>query len=129
MHGGQVVEAVVAQAKAFADAIGKTPVAVGDRRGFIANQLLFPYLNQAAGMVESGYATKEDIDDAMRFGAGLPMGPIALMDLVGLDTMLGIMNAIHDQFDETRFAPQPVLKQLVAADFRGHRLGSPRVDV
>ncbi len=116
-------QAVIDQAKRFAARIGKTPVAVGDRRGFIANQLLFPYLNQAAGMVESGYATKEDIDDAMRFGAGLPMGPVALMDLVGLDTMLGIMNAIHSQFDETRFAPRPILKQLVAADFRGRKSG------
>jgi 3-hydroxybutyryl-CoA dehydrogenase len=116
-------EQVVDTAKAFAAAIGKTPVAVGDRRGFIANQLLFPYLNQAADMVESGYATKEDIDNAMRFGAGLPMGPIALMDLVGLDTMLGIMNAIHSQFDEPRFAPNPILKQLVSAGFKGRKAG------
>ena len=116
-------ESVVATAKAFAESIGKAPVVVGDRRGFIANQLLFPYLNQAVGMVETGYATKEDIDNAMRFGAGLPMGPIALVDLVGLDTMLGIMNAIHSQFEDTRFAPQPILKQLSSAGFRGRKSG------
>jgi 3-hydroxybutyryl-CoA dehydrogenase len=68
---------VVATARRFAEQIGKSPVVVGDRRGFIANQLLFPYLNQAVEMVEGGYATKEDIDAAMRFGAGLPMGPLA----------------------------------------------------
>jgi 3-hydroxybutyryl-CoA dehydrogenase len=116
-------EQVVATAKAFAESIGKAPVVVGDRRGFIANQLLFPYLNQAVGMVETGYATKEDIDNAMRFGAGLPMGPVALVDLVGLDTMLGIMNAIHSQFQDTRFAPQPILKQLSSAGFRGRKDG------
>ncbi|MDX1657763.1 MAG: 3-hydroxybutyryl-CoA dehydrogenase [Nitriliruptorales bacterium] len=114
---------VIDAAKQFAERIGKVPVAVGDRRGFIANQLLFPYLNQAVGMVESGYATKEDIDNAMRFGAGLPMGPIALVDLVGLDTMIGIMEAIHSQFDDTRFAPRPHLRQLVSADYRGRKTG------
>lgn len=116
-------ETVVATARAFAEQIGKSPVVVGDRRGFIANQLLFPYLNQAVGMFENGYATKEDIDAAMRFGAGLPMGPLALVDLVGLDTMVGIMEAIHSQFDDTRFAPRPILKQLVAAGFKGRKSG------
>lgn len=116
-------EAVVADARAFAESIGKSPVVVGDRRGFIANQLLFPYLNQAVQMVEEGYATKEDIDNAMRFGAGLPMGPLALVDLVGLDTMVGIMDAIHSQFDDPRFAPRPILKQLVAAGYKGRKTG------
>jgi 3-hydroxybutyryl-CoA dehydrogenase len=116
-------EGVVETAKAFAESIGKVPVAVGDRRGFIANQLLFPYLNQAVGMVESGYATMQDIDNAMRFGAGLPMGPIALTDLVGIDTFVGIMEAIHSQFDDTRFAPRPYLRQLDAAGFKGRKSG------
>lgn len=116
-------EAVVEVARGFAETIGKAPVVVGDRRGFIANQLLFPYLNQAVSMVDSGYATKEDVDAAMRFGAGLPMGPIALTDLVGIDTFVGIMNAIHDQFDDTRFAPRPVLSQLAAAGFTGRKAG------
>jgi 3-hydroxybutyryl-CoA dehydrogenase len=116
-------EGVVSTARQFAEQIGKSPVVVGDRRGFIANQLLFPYLNQAVSMYESGYATKEDIDAAMRFGAGLPMGPLALVDLVGLDTMVGIMEAIHSQFGDTRFAPRPILKQLVAAGYRGRKSG------
>ncbi|HSK23577.1 MAG TPA: 3-hydroxybutyryl-CoA dehydrogenase [Egicoccus sp.] len=116
-------EAVVATASAFAETIGKSPVVVGDRRGFIANQLLFPYLNQAVWMVEGGYATKEDVDAAMRFGAGLPMGPIALTDLVGIDTFVGIMEAIHSQFDDTRFAPRPLLGQLSAAGFTGRKAG------
>ncbi len=114
---------VVEVAREFAEAIGKTPVAAGDRRGFIANHLLFPYLNQAVGMVETGYATAEDVDAAMRFGAGLPMGPIALTDLVGLDTFIGIMEAVHEQFDDTRFAPQPILRQLVSAGYTGRKAG------
>jgi len=114
---------VVDTAKRFAEAIGKVPVVVGDRRGFIANQLLFPYLNQAVWMVEGGYATKEDVDAAMRLGAGLPMGPIALTDLVGIDTFVGIMEAIHSQFQDTRFAPRPILGQLAAAGFTGRKSG------
>ena len=116
-------ESVMATARDFAERIGKSPVVVGDRRGFIANQLLFPYLNQAVQMVEEGYATKEDVDAAMRFGAGLPMGPLALVDLVGLDTMVGIMDAIHSQFEDPRFAPRPILKQLVAAGYKGRKSG------
>ncbi|GGI04182.1 3-hydroxyacyl-CoA dehydrogenase family protein [Egicoccus halophilus] len=116
-------EAVVEVASQFAETIGKSPVVVGDRRGFIANSLLFPYLNQAVWMVEGGYATKEDVDAAMRFGAGLPMGPIALTDLVGVDTFVGIMEAIHSQFDDTRFAPRPILAQLAAAGFTGRKAG------
>jgi 3-hydroxybutyryl-CoA dehydrogenase len=116
-------EDVVETARSFAESIGKSPVVVGDRRGFIANQLLFPYLNQAVWMVDSGYATKEDVDAAMRFGAGLPMGPIALTDLVGIDTFVGIMEAIHSQFQDTRFAPRPYLSQLAAAGYNGRKAG------
>ncbi|MDP9022166.1 MAG: 3-hydroxybutyryl-CoA dehydrogenase [Actinomycetota bacterium] len=116
-------EAVVTRAERFAVRIGKTPVVVGDRPGFIANQLLFPYLNQAIGMVASGYATKEDVDAAMRFGAGHPMGPIALADLVGLDTMLGITETIWRHFRQTRFAPQPILRHLTIAGYHGRKTG------
>jgi 3-hydroxybutyryl-CoA dehydrogenase len=116
-------EAVVDTARRFAESIGKVPVVVGDRRGFIANQLLFPYLNQAVWMVEGGYATKEDVDAAMRFGAGLPMGPIALTDLVGIDTFVGIMDAIHSQFQDTRYAPRPILGQLAGAAYNGRKSG------
>jgi 3-hydroxybutyryl-CoA dehydrogenase len=114
-------ESVVARAQAFGERIGKTPVVAGDRPGFIANQLLFPYINQAIGMVENGYATREDVDAAMRFGTGHPMGPIALADLIGLDTMIGITETIWAHFRQTRFAPQPVLRQLVAAGYAGRK--------
>ncbi len=116
-------DAVVDAARAFAEGIGKVPVVVGDRRGFIANQLLFPYLNQAVWMVEGGYATKEDVDAAMRHGAGLPMGPIALTDMIGVDTVLEVMEAIHAQFDDTRFAPRPLMTQLAMAGYTGRKTG------
>lgn len=110
-------------ARAFAERIGKSPVVVGDRRGFIANRLLFPYLNEAVEMVESGHASKEDVDLAMRLGAGMPMGPIALTDLVGIDTFVGIMDAIHAEDADGRFVPRPVLGQLVRAGSTGRKAG------
>src|SRR6185503_17336212 len=75
--------------------LGKTPVTIGDRAGFVANRLLFGYLNQAAGMYDSGHASREDIDTAMKLGTGLPMGPLTLMDLIGLDTCLEVLEAIY----------------------------------
>lgn len=116
-------ESVVETARSFAERVDKVPVVVGDRRGFIANQLLFPYLNHAVSMVEGGYATKEDVDTAMRLGTGLPMGPLALADLVGIDTFLGIMDAMHTQFGEYRFAPRPMLSQLASAGYTGRKAG------
>ncbi|MEX2487756.1 MAG: 3-hydroxyacyl-CoA dehydrogenase NAD-binding domain-containing protein [Nitriliruptoraceae bacterium] len=116
-------ESVVETARAFAESIDKVPIVVADRRGFIANQLLFPYLNQAVWMVEGGYATKEDVDTAMRLGAGLPMGPLALTDLVGIDAFIGIMESIHDQLQAPRFAPRPLLSQLAKAGFTGQKAG------
>ncbi|MGH3441397.1 MAG: 3-hydroxyacyl-CoA dehydrogenase family protein [Nitriliruptorales bacterium] len=116
-------ENVVDGARAFAERIGKRPVVAGDRPGFIANHLLFPYINQAIGMVATGFATKQDVDAAMRFGAGHPMGPIALADLIGIDTMLGITETIWSHFRQTRFAPQPILRQLTSAGYVGRKGG------
>jgi 3-hydroxybutyryl-CoA dehydrogenase len=116
-------DTVVETARQFAETVGKVPIVVGDRRGFIANQLLFPYLNQAVWMVESGYATKEDVDAAMQLGAGLPMGPLALTDLVGIDTFISIMEAIHEELQAPRFAPRPLLGQLARAGFIGRKSG------
>ncbi|MGH2725555.1 MAG: 3-hydroxybutyryl-CoA dehydrogenase, partial [Actinomycetota bacterium] len=114
---------VLDTAKGFAEALGKTPVVCGDRAGFIANLLLFPYLNNAARMVESGFATREDIDAAMQFGCGHPMGPLALLDLIGLDSTYEILDAMYRQFRETLYAPAPLIKQLVTAGFLGRKAG------
>ena len=102
--------------------LGKVGVTVGDRAGFIANRLLFGYLNQAAGMYESGYATREDIDAAM-VSTGLPMGPLTLMDLIGLDVSLEVCEAIHRETRDRRHAPAPVLRRLVTAGLLGRKTG------
>jgi len=114
---------VVQDAQAFAARLGKTPVVAGDRAGFVANLLLFPYLNQAVGMVEDGYATREDVDAAMQLGAGHPMGPLALMDLIGLDSANSIMERMYEQFRDVRYAPRPLVRQLLAAGFKGRKSG------
>jgi 3-hydroxybutyryl-CoA dehydrogenase len=114
---------VVADAKEFAERIGKTPVVANDRAGFVANLLLFPYLNQAVGMFEAGYATREDIDAAMKLGTGHPMGPLALMDLIGLDSAYAIMMRMYEQFGDTRHAPRPLIRQLRTAEYTGRKAG------
>ena len=114
---------VVAQVVGFAESLGKEPVVVGDKAGFIANALLFGYLNHAASMFEQRYATREDIDDAMRLGCGLPMGPLALLDLIGLDTAYEILDTMYKQGRDRLHAPSPILKQLVTAGLKGRKSG------
>ncbi|MEW1697393.1 MULTISPECIES: 3-hydroxybutyryl-CoA dehydrogenase [unclassified Streptomyces] len=103
--------------------LGKEPVAVGDRAGFIADGLLFGYLNQAAAMYEAKYASREDIDAAMRLGCGLPMGPLALLDLIGVDTARTVLEAMYADSHDRLHAPAPVLKQLSEAGLTGRKSG------
>ncbi|MEU4209453.1 3-hydroxybutyryl-CoA dehydrogenase [Streptomyces sp. NPDC026206] len=103
--------------------LGKEPVAVGDRPGFVADGLLFGYLNQAAAMYESRYATREDIDAAMRLGCGLPMGPLALLDLIGIDTARTVLEAMYAASHDRLHAPAPILGQLAAAGLTGRKSG------
>ena len=114
---------VVADVVAFARSLGKTPVVIGDRAGFIANALLFGYLNHAVRMYESRYATREDLDAAMRHGCGYPMGPLALLDLIGLDTAHEILDAMHHRSRDRLHAPAPLLKQMVTAGLLGRKSG------
>lgn len=114
---------VVEDVKALADRIGKMPVVVGDKAGFIANALLFGYLNHAVSMYESRYATREDIDASMTLGCGLPMGPLALMDLIGLDTAYEILDTMYKQGRDRLHAPSPILKQMVTAGLKGRKSG------
>ena len=114
---------VVDDVVAFAEAVGKQPVVVGDKAGFIANALLFGYLNHAVSMFEQRYATREDIDAAMRFGCGYPMGPLALLDLIGLDTAYEILDTMYRQGRDRLHAPQPILKQMVTAGLLGRKSG------
>ena len=111
----------VASAVAFAAACGKDPVEVKDQAGFIVNALLFPYLNNAVRMLEQGVATKEGIDAAMKGGCGFPMGPFALLDLVGLDTSLAILDALYDEFRDPNYAAVPLLRRLVTSGQLGRK--------
>jgi len=108
---------------ALAEKLGKSPVVIGDRAGFIANALLFGYLNHAVSMYESSYATREDLDAAMRFGCGYPMGPLALLDLIGLDTAYEILDTMYRQSRNRLHAPAPLLKQMITAGLLGRKVG------
>jgi 3-hydroxybutyryl-CoA dehydrogenase len=116
-------EEAVELAVAFARDLGKEPIRVKDRAGFVLNGLLFPYLNNAIRMLEEGIATKEDIDAAMRNGAGFPMGPFQVLDLVGLDTSLSILETLYDEYGDPNFKPRPLLRRLVAAGHLGRKSG------
>lgn len=116
-------ESTINAAMAFVAACGKEAVAVKDRAGFIVNALLFPYLNNAIRMLELGTATAADIDTAMKGGCNFPMGPFALLDLVGLDTSLSILDALHAEFGDPNYAAVPLLRRLVAAGHLGRKTG------
>ncbi|MEU4727422.1 3-hydroxybutyryl-CoA dehydrogenase [Streptomyces sp. NPDC023588] len=103
--------------------LGKEPVPVGDRPGFVADGLLFGYLNQAAAMYEARYASREDIDAAMRLGCGLPMGPLALLDLIGVDTARTVLEAMYTSSGDRLHAPAPILGQLAEAGLTGQKAG------
>jgi 3-hydroxybutyryl-CoA dehydrogenase len=111
------------RATAWVRAVGKKPVRCRDRAGFIVNFLLFPYLNDAVRMHEEGYSKPEDIDSAMKLGCGHPMGPFELMDIVGLDVTLAILNSLHEEFRERRYAPAPLLEHMVRAGYLGRKTG------
>jgi len=112
-----------AAARAFGESLGKTLVTAKDTPGFIVNLLLVPYLCEAVRAVEHGLSTKEDIDAAMKLGCGMPMGPLELLDFVGLDTTLYIMDILFDQFHDTRFAAPTLLRRMVAAGRVGKKAG------
>ena len=114
---------VVEQVQELVTQAGKTAAIAGDRAGFIANALLFGYLNNAVKMYESRYASREDIDAAMRFGCGHPMGPLALLDLIGLDSAYEILETMYAQSRDHRHAPAPLLKQYVTAGLLGRKSG------
>jgi 3-hydroxybutyryl-CoA dehydrogenase len=107
----------------FAKAVGKEPITAPDNGGFIVNRLLVPYLLDAVRCLEEGLATAEDIDKGMKLGCGHPMGPLTLLDFVGLDTTYFIANIMFEEFRETRFAPPPLLKRMVLAGHLGKKSG------
>jgi len=110
-------------AQAFGEAIGKTVIAAGDTPGFVVNRLLVPYLLDAIRALENGVATKEDIDAGMMLGCGYPMGPLALVDFVGLDTTLHVAEILFAEFKESRYAAPPLLRRMVRAGYLGRKSG------
>ena len=111
------------KAVAFAESLGKTAVRASDKTGFVVNRLLVPYLLDAIRALEEGVGSVVDIDEGMRLGCGHPMGPLALLDFVGLDTTYSIANIMFDEFREKRFAPPPLLKRMVQAGLYGRKSG------
>jgi 3-hydroxybutyryl-CoA dehydrogenase len=110
-------------ARDFATRCGKTVVDVKDQAGFIVNALLFPYLNNAVKMLDAGVATRDGIDAAMKGGCNFPMGPLELLDLVGLDTSLSILEALYAEFNDPNYAPAPLLRRMVSAERLGRKTG------
>jgi 3-hydroxybutyryl-CoA dehydrogenase len=123
VHTVATDEEVLDSAREFAERLGKSPVPCRDRAGFIANLLLFPYLNSAVRMLDGGFATREDIDAAMQLGCGHPMGPLALLDLIGLDSAYEICEALWRQWRDSQDAPAPLIKQYVTAGYLGRKTG------
>lgn len=115
----QVVEA----AKAFGERLKKVPVTSKDSGGFIANRIGSPMLNAAVNLLDSGVGTREDIDSAMKFGYGYPMGPLELIDLVGVDVQVAVMEVLYQEFGDPYYKPAPLLKRMLAAGHLGRKSG------
>jgi 3-hydroxybutyryl-CoA dehydrogenase len=113
----------VASAEALAKEIGKQPIRTKDRSGFIVNMLLVPYLMAAVTMYEDGFASREDIDDGMKLGAGHPMGPLTLCDFIGLDVLYAVCDSLYEEFKRPEYAPPPLLKRMVVSGHFGRKSG------
>jgi len=116
-------DATIKTGREFAEACGKTVIDAKDRPGFIVNALLVPYLLDAIRLLESGGATRDDIDAGMMFGCGHPMGPLALNDFIGLDTMLHIADIMFDEYKDKHYAAPPLLRRMVNAGYMGKKSG------
>jgi len=120
----QTSDETLAAARAFAESCGKTVVDVRDQAGFVVNALLFPYLNNAVKLLADSVARRDDIDAAMKGGCNFPMGPLELLDLVGLDTSLAIIEALHAEFKDPNYEPAPLLRDLVKDGKLGRKSGT-----
>ncbi len=123
VRGLDTGEACHARTLAFAERIGKTAISAGNRPGFVVNRILVPMLNEAIFTLQEGLASAEDIDTGMQLGCGQPMGPLALADLIGLDTLLAILEAFQQGFGDPKYRPATLLKELVAAGRLGRKSG------
>jgi 3-hydroxybutyryl-CoA dehydrogenase len=123
IRGLQTADETHARAMAFAGLVGKTAVSVKNAPGFAVNRILVPMINEAIFVLQEGLASAADIDAGMQLGCNHPIGPLALADLIGLDTLLAIMQVLYDGFDDSKYRPAPLLKEMVAAGRLGRKSG------
>jgi len=123
IRGLQTSDDTHAKAMAFAQCVGKTPITVRNSPGFVVNRILCPMINEAIFVLQEGLATAEDIDTGMKLGCNHPIGPLALADMIGLDTMLAVMRVFHDGFGDPKYRPAPLLVDMVAAGRLGRKTG------
>jgi 3-hydroxybutyryl-CoA dehydrogenase len=123
IRGLQTAETAVERASAFAKRLGKTPIVVKNSPGFVVNRILCPMLNEAIFTLQEGIATAQEIDDGMKLGCNHPIGPLALTDMVGLDVLLAVMNVFYADFNDPKYRPAPLLKEMVAAGYLGRKSG------
>jgi 3-hydroxybutyryl-CoA dehydrogenase len=123
IRGLATSDATLAAAHAFSVSLGKTPITVKNSPGFVVNRILCPMINEAIFCLQEGLATAEDIDAGMKLGCNHPIGPLALADMIGLDIMLAVMNVLYDGFNDPKYRPALLLKDMVAAGYLGRKTG------
>ena len=123
VRGLRTADATLTKMTGFIEGIGKTPIVCEDKPGFIVNRLLVPYLNDAVHALGEGVASAEDIDRAMKLGANMPIGPLALADLVGLDVALAAGESLYNEFQDAKFRVAPLIRQMVRAGKLGRKTG------
>ncbi|MCX6364870.1 MAG: 3-hydroxyacyl-CoA dehydrogenase NAD-binding domain-containing protein [Actinobacteria bacterium] len=124
VKGGETADETLAAARSFAEAVGKTPITVTDSPGFVVNRILFPMINDAAHALAEGVASAADIDTGMKLGTNWPMGPLAVADIVGLDTTKAILESLERELCDARYRPAEILGELVAAGKLGRKSGA-----
>ena len=121
IRGLQTSDDTLRVVRAFAERLGKTPIVVKNSPGFVVNRILCPMINESIFALQEGLASAADIDNGMRLGCNHPIGPLALADMIGLDVMLAVMNVFYADFNDPKYRPAPLLKEMVAAGYLGRK--------